>query len=224
MLQPLLRRDRAVFGDFGGVWAEICGGQVSDNADGFAGGVEERAAATSLFAGVYLAADELAVDADLDLDDLGQGGFCGESKPAVGAEITERIDDQTIFVHFHPAHHMRAVAEDEIGTRVDDRVGKGRKIAARLADKYLGLIENVLAIDALTAAVERDDDNIGFLFGISDELPGKAEIIDVRNDVVVGKANDGDTFALNLDKCGRKPPAVAAGVFDAEIVEHFARA
>src|SRR5437868_4810580 len=97
-------------------------------------------------AAVDLCADKFAVLRELDLKDLCQRCFGDELKPAVGAEIAQTIFDQTVFVDLHSAHHVGAVAEDEIGAGVNHGVGKKRKIAALFAGKNFGFADDMLMI------------------------------------------------------------------------------
>ncbi len=90
--------------------------------------------------------DELTIGTDLDLEDLAQGGLGGEAEPAVGAEIAHRVGDQVALVDLHPAQHVRAVAEDERRSGVDDGVSKGGKVAAILAEEQLGALRDVLGL------------------------------------------------------------------------------
>ena len=150
----LFRRDGAVVANVWGIWAEVGDGKLAEFAGRFAGVVEDRAAAAELVAAVDSAFDKFAVCTDLYLEDLGQSGFGSEAEPAVSAEISQRIFDQVPLVNLHSAHNVRAVAEHEVGTGVDNCMGKGRQIPAVFAEKNLGLIADVLMVGALAAAMK----------------------------------------------------------------------
>jgi len=48
----------------------------------------------------------------------------GDADAVISCEISEAVGDQTIFLAFHAAHDMWAVANYQVGTRVDHSASK----------------------------------------------------------------------------------------------------
>ena len=83
----------------------------------------------------------------------------GAERPVAG-EVAEAVGDQPAAVPLEPAEDMRAVADDEVGAGVDDRVGERAQIAAVLAQVRLGAVRDVAAVVALGARMHRHDDDV----------------------------------------------------------------
>ena len=107
------------------------------------------------------AATMRAVPAQLDTQDGRRRERAAHHERAVAAEVPERVGDQLAAVPLHPAQHVRARADDEIGPRIDDRVRERERVAAVLTEEHLGAGDDVLVRDAFGAGVHRHDDDVG---------------------------------------------------------------
>ena len=87
---------------------------------------------------------------------------------------------------------MWTVSEHQIRARVNYGLCKKRQISTRFAGKKFGAIWDVLLVCSFGAAVKRNDDNVGFFDGFGDKLPRKFQIVDVRHEIVMSKADKSD--------------------------------
>lgn len=143
-IEHLGASDRSVVGDGGGGGGEVGLGERADLSYCGAGWVEYGNASAFLTSGVDLAAEELAVRCKACFENCGECRFFPENKPTIGREIAEAVGDQTVFINFHSAKDVRAVAEHEVGPGVDDRACKERKIAAFFAEEHFKRVRHIL--------------------------------------------------------------------------------
>ena len=127
-----------------------------------------------------LPADEFAFGVEFCFHDGGERRLAGELKPAICAKIAEAVHHEPLFVDLEPAHDVRPVTDDKVGSSVDHRAGKERQIAAIFAKKDLAALRYALGVRALGSAVKRDDDDIGFPAGLSDQLASAVEVDDAN--------------------------------------------
>ncbi len=213
------RRDRAVVLDADGGGAEVLLRQPADDADHRAGRVEPGPARALLAGRVDPPAHERAVGRDGHVEDQREAVRAGEVHPAVGREVPEGVDDEPALHDLHPAHDVRAVADDEIGAGLDDGAGEGAQVAAVLAEEALVTGGHVLAIGALGAAVHRDDDEVGALLRLRDDPRRLGEVAQVVRAGGGRERDDRDAAAADLEA---RHLARRAGVADAEGVERGA--
>src|SRR5690606_38084135 len=93
---------------------------------------------------------------------------------------------------------------------------------AFLAGEDLGRIRHVLMVRTFRTAVERDDNDVSFFLRGTNKTFGLVEVVHVRRDRIVCKADEGDLLALYGQVRGRVSVPVASGVFDVEGIERFA--
>ena len=104
------------------------------------------------------------------LEDPADRRLPGQREDAVAGEVPEAVRDQPLLVPLHAAQDMRAVADYEVGARVDDGVRERAEVAAILAQVVLRAGRHMLLIGALCTAVKRHDDEVGPFGGLADQL------------------------------------------------------
>jgi len=72
--------------------------------------------------------------------------------------------------------------------------------------------------------VKRYDNDVSFLVGFQHQTASCNEVVDIRRDRIVSKADKRDLFSFNVKDGGRKVKLVGSGVFDAVLVQSFPRA
>src|SRR5690606_37625233 len=93
---------------------------------------------------------------------------------------------------------MRAMAENEIGTGVDDGACEERQGAAFLAVEDLGLFGHAGESRTFSSAMKRNDHDVGKFVSFGDEPAGGYQIVDVRRDGVVCETDERDLLPLHV--------------------------
>ena len=65
----------------------------------------------------------------LELQHPGNPERAGQIEAAIGKEVAQRVRDQPAVIELHPPQHVGPVADDGIGTGIDDRAGPAAQVA-----------------------------------------------------------------------------------------------
>ena len=141
-----------------------------------------------------------------------------DADAVVRGEIAEAVRDQAIPVALHCAHDVRAVADDEIGARVDHASCEPDDVAARLAVVLLLGEWHVRRTGALGPAVERDDDDVE---GVVERGDPRERPVVVEQHVGVLRHGVVEEHDGHVAVRYRRPAALAAGAQDASGAQRF---
>ena len=111
---------------------------------------------------------EPPVAAERDAQDRAGGKRPAEREDLVAGEVAQGVGDQPAPVPLHPAQHVRAVPDDEVGAGVDHGAREPDDVATVLPEERLRAALHVLAVATLGPCVHRHDDDVGASCGGAD--------------------------------------------------------
>src|SRR5207253_9130564 len=91
-------------------------------------------------------------------------------------QAAKRIKDRLALVELDPKRRVRAVADDDVGTRIDCHMGKGAHEVGGVIELGLGLRRNEARLRVFMAVEVKDDP-----ISLTPRLPDPAQIVlDIR--------------------------------------------
>ena len=153
------RREEPVGGDLHAARAEVLARERAHDAVRRLGGSRAGTPAPTSRGGT-IGPCRTPVAAERDAQDRAGGKRPAEREDFVAGEVAQGVGDQPTPVPLHPAQHVRAVPDDEVGAGVDRRA-EPDDVATVLPEERLRAALHVLAVATLGPCVHRRDDDVG---------------------------------------------------------------
>ena len=146
--------------------------------------------------GLDAARDEFAFVVERRQQDRRDAADAFDADAVVRREIAEAVGDEPVVVDLQRPHHVRTVAEHDVGAGVDHGVRELHHVAAILAGEDLARERQHFGAIAFGAAVKRHDDDVVFRGQLRHQRQPDLRIVERVRAHVGRKGHHGDAPAV----------------------------